>query len=344
MALIAYIDKGLVIDRLNTVVGLDWSDTYTQLDGPFMLCRLTVLDRTREDVGEFGSLKGRYSDALKRAAVKFGVGVTLARIPQSRLMTSDDTCTGWQRGNKTGIDLTQTGLDYLRGRYGDWLEKVGIAAYGDPLASGDLGDSQGDDVDELPPARPGLSAGSGDGISFGYDLPPDVEAVIARAAVLGHRGYQRGAVELQVSGRESCGRRRMGCRRNRRARLSRGAMIGERGTCPMCGRVCALRRRGQIRRHYVNRPAQGRCDAVRRIRATRPQLRATCKGTRVRRSTILTVRPRRRRFFSAPRSSVGRSRRPDCRRLSTCPRRLGRLQRHRKGLSMKSSRSRAWSQ
>jgi len=37
-------------------------------------CRLTVLGVTKEDVGEGGTLKAAFSDALKRAAVKFGVG------------------------------------------------------------------------------------------------------------------------------------------------------------------------------------------------------------------------------------------------------------------------------
>ncbi len=43
-------------------------------------CRLTVLEVTKEDVGEGDSLKAAFSDALKRAAVKFGVGRYLYRL------------------------------------------------------------------------------------------------------------------------------------------------------------------------------------------------------------------------------------------------------------------------
>jgi hypothetical protein len=43
-------------------------------------CRLTVLGVSKEDVGEGDSLKAAFSDALKRAAVKFGVGRYLYRL------------------------------------------------------------------------------------------------------------------------------------------------------------------------------------------------------------------------------------------------------------------------
>src|SRR5271156_4684633 len=68
---IAYIDKALVIDRLNTVVGMGWQDEYEQLpEKNFMVCRLTLFNEggeiTRQDVGEHANLKARYTDALKR--------------------------------------------------------------------------------------------------------------------------------------------------------------------------------------------------------------------------------------------------------------------------------------
>lgn len=143
--IVAYIDRGLVIDRLNLVLPALWEDDYEDLGSGLMRCRLTVDGITREDVGEGGTLKARYSDSLKRAAVKFGIGVSLTRIPKSRLAASDGTCTGWARGERSGLDLTQAGLDYLRDRYRGWLEAQGVSAFGQPFEHGDAGDAQGDD-------------------------------------------------------------------------------------------------------------------------------------------------------------------------------------------------------
>lgn len=75
-----YLTSRMVMDRLEEA-GCEWSDEYTLLpDGKHVECRLTVDGVTRADVGEpneggrADELKGAYSDALKRAAVKFGVG------------------------------------------------------------------------------------------------------------------------------------------------------------------------------------------------------------------------------------------------------------------------------
>lgn len=89
---VPYIDARSVLERLDSVVGPDnWSDSYELLversferDGKVqrlveVRCRLTVLGITKEDVGEGDTLKGAYSDALKRAAVKFGIGRYLYR-------------------------------------------------------------------------------------------------------------------------------------------------------------------------------------------------------------------------------------------------------------------------
>lgn len=88
---VAYVDARTVVDRLDEAVGPEgWHDTYEILaDQTYTVrsergerrerlvevrCRLTVLGVTKEDVGEGDSLKAAFSDALKRAAVKFGVG------------------------------------------------------------------------------------------------------------------------------------------------------------------------------------------------------------------------------------------------------------------------------
>lgn len=143
---IAYMDRGLVIDRLNMVVPHLWSPQFSALERNHMLCQLTIDSVTREDVGEGGTLKARYSDALKRASVHFGVGVSLSRIPRSRLFVDKAMLSSYQkRSGGFGLDLTEAGLSYLRNRYDEWLEKVGVDAYGEPLKHGDLGEAQGDE-------------------------------------------------------------------------------------------------------------------------------------------------------------------------------------------------------
>ena len=90
----AYVDARAVIDRLNTVVPL-WEDRYTVLATPqkegdpyVVECTLTIYPSpdgegiSRSDVGEGETLKAAYSDALKRAAVKFGVAAYLYDLPK----------------------------------------------------------------------------------------------------------------------------------------------------------------------------------------------------------------------------------------------------------------------
>jgi hypothetical protein len=89
---VAYVDARTVLDRLDEAVGpTGWSDSYEVLtngadgDGRRLVevkCTLTVLGVSKEDVGEGDSLKAAFSDALKRAAVKFGVGRYLYRLPK----------------------------------------------------------------------------------------------------------------------------------------------------------------------------------------------------------------------------------------------------------------------
>lgn len=88
----AYIDARLIQDRLDEVVGVEnWEDAYKILTDGSVMCRLRVKlgDRwiTKCDVGSPSEqpdsgdrLKAAFSDALKRAAVKFGVGRYLYRL------------------------------------------------------------------------------------------------------------------------------------------------------------------------------------------------------------------------------------------------------------------------
>src|SRR5262249_40323348 len=89
----AYIDARLIQDRLDTVLGVEnWEDGYELLPDGSVMCslRLKLGDRwiTKMDVGSPSEqpdggdrLKAALSDALKRAAVKFGIGRYLYRLP-----------------------------------------------------------------------------------------------------------------------------------------------------------------------------------------------------------------------------------------------------------------------
>jgi hypothetical protein len=83
---VAYVDPRVVSERLDHVVGGNWSFHWepigVQGDRLVIKSSLTIMGVTREDVGEYGLTerdmadpwKSAVSDSLKRAAVHFGVG------------------------------------------------------------------------------------------------------------------------------------------------------------------------------------------------------------------------------------------------------------------------------
>jgi hypothetical protein len=89
---VAFVDARVIQDRLDEVVGVEgWQDHYECLPDGAVVCRLKVkLGNewiTKEDVGgqseqpdEGDRRKAAFSDALKRAAVKFGIGRYLYRL------------------------------------------------------------------------------------------------------------------------------------------------------------------------------------------------------------------------------------------------------------------------
>lgn len=91
----AYIDARDVMQRLDAVVGpASWKDEYTELEGGQVRCRLSLRLGGewvhKEDVGGESEQpdggdrrKAAYSDALKRAAVKWSVGRYLYWLPAS---------------------------------------------------------------------------------------------------------------------------------------------------------------------------------------------------------------------------------------------------------------------
>src|SRR5574341_1479317 len=90
---LAYVDARVIQDRLDEVLGvMGWQDDYEWLEDGSVVCRLRLRlgDEwiTKVDVGgpseqpdEGDRRKAAFSDALKRAAVKFGVGRYLYRLP-----------------------------------------------------------------------------------------------------------------------------------------------------------------------------------------------------------------------------------------------------------------------
>jgi hypothetical protein len=90
---LAYVDARVIQDRLDEVLGVTgWQDEYDCLPDGSVVCRLRLRlgDEwiTKMDVGgpseqpdEGDRRKAAFSDALKRAAVKFGIGRYLYRLP-----------------------------------------------------------------------------------------------------------------------------------------------------------------------------------------------------------------------------------------------------------------------
>jgi hypothetical protein len=90
----AYLDARAVMQRLDSVFGVGgWKDAYQLVAGGSVVCTLSVkvdgewIDKT--DVGspseqpdDGDKLKAAFSDALKRAAIKLGIGRYLYRLPR----------------------------------------------------------------------------------------------------------------------------------------------------------------------------------------------------------------------------------------------------------------------
>lgn len=142
-----YIDARLVGERLNLVCPHLWSHRFEPVQGG-MLCHLTVEGLTRSDVGHSGDtrtdmgLKALYSDALKRAAVHFGVGVSLYAIPGLTIYAREGHVRVWktERDGRAVYKyyLQPKGELELRARYKRWLKEFGEGAFGRPLDHGDM--------------------------------------------------------------------------------------------------------------------------------------------------------------------------------------------------------------
>lgn len=150
--IVGYIDARLVSERLNKVVGGSWSEDPVRVgDRPdALMYKLTVFDQTHVDVGisqgkdDGMKLKGVHSDALKRTAVRFGVGVPLYAMPEVRVDVTEDgaekndgTPTIKRRKDGKPGYLSEAVIGLLRQRYEDWLKAEGEESFGVPLDHGD---------------------------------------------------------------------------------------------------------------------------------------------------------------------------------------------------------------
>ena len=157
-----YIDARLAAERLNTVVGPEhWEETYrTLVDGSIMPghffpveCTLTVFGISKADVGVYQknavdsmAWKSAYSDALKRAAVKFGIGVYLYGLPNVWAEIKIG-----RNGKAQGF--SDAGERKLRGAYTQILKQI-EGRFGVPMDHGDLYDPEHDAPVDESPAEP----------------------------------------------------------------------------------------------------------------------------------------------------------------------------------------------
>lgn len=113
----AYVNHKAVLDRLDEVAGVQsWHDSYEVLQAPpqaagfyTVKCRLTIMEITKEDVGEGDSLKAAFAEALVRAAAKFGIG----------------------RFQQQWVDYDPTSGKFTPPHLGDMVEGCGSSGLGD---------------------------------------------------------------------------------------------------------------------------------------------------------------------------------------------------------------------
>ena len=124
---VPYVEVRAYQDRLNEILGADWSDDYEIHDcGTVVVCRLTIGGVTRADVGESNpndqnTATSALAQAFKRACVKFGLGAYLYRLPGR-----------WEEYDSQRRRFTSAALTRLQ-----QLAQAGGLRYGDGTALSD---------------------------------------------------------------------------------------------------------------------------------------------------------------------------------------------------------------
>lgn len=178
--IVGYIDVRLVIERLNLV--WPWWDKDTVAAGQgaarcYLVLRQpdtggvgddAVLTR-KTDVGQGGDVKTMESDAMKRAAVHLGIGVSVYALKQVRLKVGEgdgELRTETKRKRNRDKQLVEAKVPVLDDRttqwldagYARWLAAKGEALFGPVLDHGDEPDAQGMDT-ESPAAAAAATGG-----------------------------------------------------------------------------------------------------------------------------------------------------------------------------------------
>lgn len=155
---VAYIDARLVSERLNKVIPHKWESRFEPYPGgKQIICHLTVDGLTRSDVGTQATgdrvdpVKAGYSDALKRAAVHFGIGVPIYAMAQVWMKVADGSLDGErptlnkkQKGNKEIVEIPKEAERWLRGQYEKWVKDGSGKKFGEILDHGDEEGAVGD--------------------------------------------------------------------------------------------------------------------------------------------------------------------------------------------------------
>lgn len=139
-SVVAFVDARFVYETLNGLAQGDWLDAFHDLrsiEVPeerwpsgdlkkaahllwIVSCRLTVAGVTRGDVGTGSDPKGAHSDAIKRAAVHFGLAAALHSLPRIELKVGTGDGDMRREGGKSP-HLDERTRASLRARYEAWL-------------------------------------------------------------------------------------------------------------------------------------------------------------------------------------------------------------------------------
>lgn len=145
--IVAHLDARLVIERLNHVVGTNWSERFTPMSTSWLWCELTVAGQSHMDCGTGQDGKAQRSDALKRAAVNFGIGVSIYAMSVVQLKRGKEPNElrykkGRKKKGNQWVDVEVPTLDkrtlgWLAGAYERWITDGAGKVFGEPLAHGD---------------------------------------------------------------------------------------------------------------------------------------------------------------------------------------------------------------
>ena len=164
--IVCYIDARQTGERLNLVCPSQWTDKYEPVvAGPMsesgIACSIGISTTFppdsyhfvwRQDVGisegGFGGLKAVYSDAFKRAGVKWGIGASLYYTPRYYADKGDF------KTYKGKSYITDKVRGQARKQYAEWLEAEGIQRFGPALDMGDIAGVDQGDVEVVPEGTP----------------------------------------------------------------------------------------------------------------------------------------------------------------------------------------------